>query len=247
MKAILEVCAGCIESVLAARRGGAFRVELCSGLDEGGITPSAGFIEAAVAVPELRKHVLIRPRGGDFLYTDVEKKVICRDIEYVKNLGVDGVVIGALTADGSIDLPAMRDFMKAAEGIDVTFHRAFDMCNDASRALEQIVDLGCSRILTSGLASTAEEGIPLLKKLVEQAAGRISIMPGCGVNAQNASKIICQTGATEIHASARALQKSMMRFRHEGVEMGKSGVDEYARMVTSEEKVRAIVNNLSQI
>ena len=244
MKAVLEVCAGCIESVLVAQKGGAYRVELCSGLDEGGITPSTGFIEAAVAVPNLLKHVLIRPRGGDFLYTEAEKRVIWRDIECIKRLGVDGVVIGALNADGGIDMEAMRDFMKAAEGIDVTFHRAFDLCNDASRALEQIIGLGCSRVLTSGLAATAEAGIPVLKNLIKQAAGRISIMPGCGVNAQNAAKIIADTGAREIHASARGTLLSLMNFRHDGVGMGKSGVDEYARMATSEEKVQAIVESL---
>ena len=246
MKAVLEVCAGCIESVFSAQRGGAYRVELCSGLDEGGITPSVGFVEAAVAVPGLRKHVLIRPRGGDFLYTEAEKRVIRRDIEYIKTLGVDGVVIGALRADGEIDMDAMRDFMKAAEGVDVTFHRAFDLCSDPKKALEQIIDLGCHHILTSGLAATAEAGIPLLKELVEQANGRISIMPGCGVNAQNAAKIIAETGAKEIHASARGELRSLMEFRHDGVGMGKSGVDEYARMATSEEKVRAIVASLGE-
>ena len=244
MKAVLEVCAGCVESVLAAQRGGAYRVELCSGLDEGGITPSVGFIETAVALSNLKKHVLIRPRGGDFLYTETEKRVIWRDIEFIKNLGVDGVVIGALKADGEIDMETMRDFMKAAEGVDVTFHRAFDLCKNPYKALDQIVDLGCSRVLTSGLAATAEEGIPLLKQLIIQADGVLSIMPGCGVNALNAAKIIKETGAKEIHASARGLLSSLMQFRHQGVEMGKSGVDEYARMATSESKVRAIVETL---
>ena len=247
MGAILEVCAGCIESVFSAQRGGAFRVELCSGLDEGGMTPSVGFVKEAVAVPNLRKHVLIRPRGGDFLYTAAEKKVMCRDIEYIKGLGVDGVVVGALNADGGIDMDGMRDFMAAAEGIDVTFHRAFDLCANPSFALEQIIDLGCSRVLTSGTAATAEEGVFLLKQLVEQARGRISLMPGCGVNEQNAAKIILETGATEIHASARGLFESKMTFRHGGVGMGKSGVDEYARMATSEEKVKAIVHSLALI
>ena len=244
MKAILEVCAGCIESVYAAQKGGAYRVELCSGLDEGGITPSVGYIEEAMAVPNLKKQVLIRPRGGDFLYTEAERKVICRDIEMARRLGVDGVVIGALDADGNIDMSAMRDFMSAAEGLDVTFHRAFDMCSHPLAALEQIISLGCHRILTSGQASTAENGVPFLRKLVELAADRISIMPGCGVNASNAAFIIRETGANEIHASARGTLGSLMRFRHNGVEMGKSGVDEYARMATMEQKVRAIVDSL---
>ena len=244
MKAVLEVCAGCIESVFAAQRGGAYRVELCSGLDEGGLTPSAGFLESAVAIGGIRKHVLIRPRGGDFLYTKAEQHVICRDIEFAKSLGADGVVIGALDADGHIDMQAMKDFMQAAEGVDVTFHRAFDLCDNPKEALCQIISLGCSRILTSGLSVTAEKGIPVLRELVDLAGDRISIMPGCGVNASNAAKIIHETGAKEIHASARGRLQSAMRFRHEGVEMGKSGVDEYARMATSEEMVKAIVERL---
>ena len=244
MEAVLEVCAGCIESVYAAQKGGAYRVELCSGLDEGGITPSFGFVEAAVAVTDMKKQVLIRPRGGDFLYTEAEKRVICRDIEFMKTLGVDGVVIGALNEEGNVDMKAMVEFMKAAEGLDVTFHRAFDLCRDPREALEQIISLGCNRILTSGLAPTAVEGIPVLSDLVKLAAGRLSIMPGCGVNALNAVKILKETGAHEIHASARGELRSLMKFRHEGVGMGKSGVDEYARMATSEENVKAIVCQL---
>ena len=247
MKTDLEVCAGCIESVFAAQQGGAYRVELCSGLDEGGITPSVGFVEAALSVPNLKKNVLIRPRGGDFLYTNAEKKVILRDIEFMKSLGVDGVVIGALSADGSIDMEAMRDFMEAASGIDVTFHRAFDLCRNPQEGLEQIIDLGCKRILTSGQAATAEQGIPVLNELVSAANHRISIMPGCGVNAQNAAEIIAKTGAVEIHASARAQLSSLMQFRIGGVGMGKSGVDEYARMATSESKVSDIVSALNRL
>lgn len=244
MSAILEVCTGCIESVWAAQRGGAQRVELCSGLDEGGLTPSMGFIRAAVAVEGIKKHVLIRPRGGDFLYTPAEHEVIVEDILAAKQAGVDGVVIGALTEEGDVDLVAMARYMEAAEGVAVTFHRAFDLCRDPRRALEDIISLGCHHVLTSGTAASAEAGIPLLRELVEQSRGRISIMPGCGVGPQNAAKIVGETGVTEIHASSRDVLPSLMRFRHDGVGMGKAGVDEYARMATSEHKVREIVAQL---
>lgn len=244
MNAVLEVCAGCIESVSAARRGGAYRVELCSGLDEGGVTPSAGFVRAALEEPGIYKHVLVRPRGGDFLYTAREQQVICRDIETLRQMGVDGIVVGALTSEGEIDMEAMKQFMMASEGIPVTFHRAFDMCRNPERALEQIIELGCSRLLTSGLSSTAEAGIAKLRSLNEQAAGRMVIMPGCGVNAQNAAKIIAETGVREIHASARLRVESLMTFRNVGVEMGKAGADEYSHMMTSESVVRAIVQQL---
>lgn len=244
MKAILEVCTGCIESVYAAQRGGAQRVELCSGLDEGGVTPSLGFIKAAVAVDGIKKHVLIRPRGGDFLYTPAEQDVMVQDILEAKAAGVDGVVIGALNADGHIDMPTMERLMQAAEGVDVTFHRAFDLCCHPQQALEDIIALGCKHLLTSGTAASAEAGIPLLRELIAQSNGRISIMPGCGVGPQNAAKIIQSTGATEIHASSRDVLLSQMRYRHEGVGMGKAGVDEYARMATSEEKVRQIVESI---
>lgn len=244
MNAVLEVCAGCIESVSAARRGGAYRVELCSGLDEGGVTPSAGFVRAALEEPGIYKHVLVRPRGGDFLYTAREQQVICQDIETLRQMGVDGIVVGALTSEGEIDMEAMKQFMMASEGIPVTFHRAFDMCRNPERALEQIIELGCSRLLTSGLSSTAEAGIAKLRSLNEQAAGRMVIMPGCGVNAQNAAKIIAETGVREIHASARLRVESSMTFRNVGVEMGKAGADEYSRMMTSESVVRAIVQQL---
>lgn len=240
----LEVCTGSYQSVLAAREGGAHRIELCSGLDEGGLTPSIGLIRAALQVQGIRKHVLIRPRGGDFLYTSAERSIITADIVAAREAGVDGVVIGALTADGDIDVAACREWMDAAEGIDVTFHRAFDMCRDSHQALEQIVELGCSRILTSGTAATAEAGIPMLRQLIKQAAGRITIMPGCGVSPDNAARIIAESGAVEIHASARASYPSQMQFRHQGVSMGKAGADEYATMETSVEKVRTIVERI---
>lgn len=241
---ILEICAGSVESAIAARDGGAQRIELCAALEIGGITPSAGIIAEARKVEGISLNVIIRPRGGDFLYNSYEAESMIYDIQLCKKLGVDGVVIGALTADGDIDTALCRRLIDAADGMSVTFHRAFDMCRNPQQALEELIALGCDRVLTSGQATTAEAGIPLLKELVEQAAGRISIMPGCGVNSLNAARILQETGATEIHASARKSVGSGMRFRHSGVSMGNPDSDEYARKETDAQEVRTIVKSI---
>ena len=242
--AILEICAGSVESAIAARDGGAKRIELCAALEVGGVTPSAGVIAEARKVEGLVLNVIIRPRGGDFLYNEYEVACMEEDIRTCKRLGADGVVIGALTAEGDIDKDACKRLIDTADGMSVTFHRAFDMCRNPQEALEELISLGCDRVLTSGLASTAEAGIPLLKQLVEQAAGRIIIMPGCGVNSKNAAMILNATGAEEIHASARKSVGSGMVFRHSGVSMGNPDSDEYARKETDVNEVRAIVNNI---
>ena len=243
--ALLEICAGSVESTIAARDGGAARVELCAALEVGGVTPSAGTIAQARKVNGIALNVLIRPRGGDFLYNANEVACMEQDIRTCKELGVDGVVIGALTADGNIDTATCRKLIAAADGMSVTFHRAFDMCCNPQKALEDIISMGCNRVLTSGQAATAEAGMPLLKGLVEQAAGRIIIMPGCGVNKQNATRIIAGTNCIEIHASARKSVGSNMVFRHAGVSMGSPDSDEYARMETSKEEVKAIVGSIA--
>ena len=242
--AILEICAGSVESAIAARDGGAKRIELCAALEIGGVTPSAGLIAEARKIEGLVLNVIIRPRSGDFLYNEYEVACMLQDIRTCKQLGVDGVVIGALTADGDIDTAICKQLITAADGMSVTFHRAFDMCRDASKALEELIELGCDRVLTSGQAATAETGIPLLKKLVEQANGRIIIMPGCGVNSNNAANILHATGAGEIHASARKSVGSGMIFRHSGVSMGNPDSDEYARKETDADEVRAIKKSI---
>ena len=245
MTALLEICTGSYDGVLTAARCGAARVELCSGLDEGGLTPSAGLIRSVCALEGIRKHVLIRPRGGDFLYTPEELRIMETDIRMAHELGADGVVVGALTADGDVDEEAAERLVEAAGGMSVTFHRAFDLCADPFAALESIIRLGFHRLLTSGRAATAEKGIPLLRQLVEQAAGRISVMPGCGVGPGNAALILREAGAREIHASARERMDSRMRYRLNDVTMGKNDSDEYSRLETSEEKVRDIVQSLA--
>ena len=185
----IEICANSVESAIEAQRGGAYRVELCAGIPEGGTTPSYGEIKMARELLSIRLHVIIRPRGGDFLYTPLEQSIMLHDIDMARQLGADGVVFGCLTPDGDIDLPLMERLMKASEGMSVTFHRAFDMCRNPRKALEKIIALGCDRILTSGQQATAEKGISLLKELNVQADGRIIIMPGCGVNSDNIRKI----------------------------------------------------------
>ena len=245
MSNILEVCAGDIESVRAAAEGGAARVELCSALGEGGVTPSIGFIRQALKVTGVKVHVLIRPRGGDFLYTDEEVDCMVDDIIAAREAGVHGVVIGALDADGNVDTKACRRMVEAAGGINVTFHRAFDLCRDRKTALEEIIALGCNRVLTSGQASSAKEGAAVLAELVTQAHNRITILAGAGVGPNNAAGIIAASGTNEVHASARHSVGSKMRYRHEGVSMGVPGSDEYSRKVTSAEIVKEIVTNIN--
>ena len=241
---ILEICAGSVESAIAARDGGAQRIELCAALEVGGVTPSAGVIAEARKIEDLVLNVIIRPRGGDFLYNEYEAVCMEHDIRTCKALGVDGVVIGALTPDGDIDTALCRRLIAAADGMSITFHRAFDMCRNAGKALEELIAIGCHRVLTSGRAATAMEGTTLLKELVKQADGRIIIMPGCGVSSANAAAILQATGATEIHASARKNVGSGMLFRHSGVSMGNPDSDEYARKETDVNEVRAIVNSI---
>ena len=246
-KPVLEVCAGDIESVYAASEGGAARVELCSALGEGGVTPSIGFIRQALRVPELKVHVLIRPRGGDFLYTPEEVDAMVEDIRACREAGAHGVVIGALTPNGDIDITACRRMIETADGMSVTFHRAFDLCRNADEALNTIIELGCDRLLTSGQAASALEGTPLLKHLTDKADGRLIILAGGGVSPENATEILKKSGTNELHASARATFASPMRYRKAGVAMGSPDSDEYSRQVTSREIVARIVEGINSV
>ena len=205
MKNLLEVCCGNLDSVRAAVEGGAPRVELCRALELDGLTPAPEDLrEARRLFPELTIHVLIRPRAGDFCYTPREVEAMSGDIEAALDCGADGVVIGCLTPAGDVDVPAMRVLMEAADGRPVTFHRAFDLCRNPLSALEDIIGLGCRRILTSGQAPVAAEGTDLIRELRSRAQGRIGLLPGCGVNPGNARRILELTGCREIHASASA-------------------------------------------
>lgn len=242
-----EVCANSVESCVEAQRGGADRVELCAGIPEGGTTPSYGdIVMARKLLITTKLHVIIRPRGGDFLYSDLEREIMLEDVRMARRLGVDGVVFGVLTFDGDIDMDFMRQLMAESEGMSVTFHRAFDVCRNPFVALEQIIELGCDRILTSGQMPKAEDGVDLLKQLVEKAGDRIIIMPGCGVNAGNIAKIAQITGAKEFHFSARSKHESGMQFRKSRVSMGGSVmIDEYSHDVTDELIVKDIIAKLN--
>jgi copper homeostasis protein len=247
-KSKIEICANSVESAVKAQEGGAYRVELCAGIPEGGTTPSFGEIRMARQLLQHTKlHVIIRPRGGDFLYTQLEQEIMLHDIKVARQLGADGVVFGCLTAEGNVDIPAMKKLMNAVGDMSVTFHRAFDMCREPKEALEQIIELGCHRILTSGTEANAVKGIPTLKELVEQADGRIIIMPGCGVNPDNILQIAEETGAKEFHFSGRSSQESDMIFRNPKVSMGGTvKIEEYQKDVTDPEIVKAAVAELAK-
>ena len=243
----IEICANSVESAVKAQEGGAYRVELCAGIPEGGTTPSFGDIRMARQLLQNTKlHVIIRPRGGDFLYSPLELEIMLHDIKVARQLGADGVVFGCLTAEGDIDIPAMKMLMNAVGDMSVTFHRAFDMCKNPQEALEQIIALGCSRILTSGQEPNAVKGIPLLKELVKQADGRIIIMPGCGVNPSNILHISEETGACEFHFSGRSTFESGMIYRNPKVSMGGTvKIEEYEKDVTNPDIVKAALAELA--
>lgn len=205
---ILEICCSNIESVIAAREGGASRVELCSALETGGVTPSEGFIRKAVELFPGPVVVLIRPRSGDYVYSSEEIDIMVDDIHTSIATGADGVVVGALDKEGNIDTAACKRFVEAADGHTVVFHRAFDMVSDPLAALQTLVNLGFNRILTSGCKPTVTEGCPTLVQLNKAAHGRITIMPGGGVTAANASAILAATGCREIHASAKTMKNA---------------------------------------
>ncbi len=208
---LLEIAANSVASALAAQQGGADRVELCTALELGGLTPSHAQIALARERLRIPLYVLIRPRAGDFLYGDLEGETMQRDIEACAALGCDGVVLGALDAEGEVDVPRCRTLVATAGKLGVTFHRAFDLCRDPARALEDIVALGCERVLTSGAQASAIEGAALIRELVAQAAGRLAVMPGAGITAQNIAALAAATGAREFHASAKSRQPSGMR------------------------------------
>lgn len=201
----IEICCSSLEEVLQAERAGAYRVELCSAIALGGLTPSYGVISSVVeSVKTIKVNVLIRVREGGFCYNEEEIDAMCRDIEFCRKAGVDGVVIGALTAQGDIDMKACGKMIEAAQGMSITFHRAFDVCGDSEKALEDIISLGCDRLLTSGMEQDAEQGAKHIAELVEQAKGRIIIMPGAGIRPNNIAWIEEMTAATEFHSTAAA-------------------------------------------
>lgn len=216
--ALLEVAASSLTSALAAQAGGAGRVELCGQLADGGVTPSYGLVATARDRLRIPLYVLVRPRSGDFLYDEAEFELMQRDIEACVRLGCDGVVIGALDADAGVDLAGCRALIAAAGGLGVTFHRAFDAARDPARALEDLIALGCERVLTSGGQRSALDGAAHIAALVQQAAGRVRIMAGAGLRPENVADVLARSRADELHASARGLCRSTMRWRNERLE-----------------------------
>jgi copper homeostasis protein len=242
----IEICVDSVEGALAAQRGGADRVELCDNLMEGGTTPSAGTIKLARKLLTIGIQVIIRPRAGDFLYSDVEMDVMREDIRVAKQLRADGVVIGCLTAAGDIDVPRTRELIELARPLNVTFHRAFDMCREPRQALEDLVSLGVDRVLTSGQEASCLEGLDLLAELNRQAAARIIVLPGGGITPRNVRRIVEATGVSEVHLSARSSVESRMEFRNPRVFMGGTlRPPEFSWKTTDERAVRSIVESLS--
>ncbi|QJD97975.1 copper homeostasis protein CutC [Mucilaginibacter robiniae] len=245
----LEVCANSVASALAAQNGGAHRVELCENLHEGGTTPSHGQVKIARELLHIKLHALLRPRLGDFLYTDIEFQIMLADLHYLVSAGCDGVVLGILNADSTVDVPRCRILIDIAKqhGLSVTFHRAFDLCADMDQALEDVIQLGCDRILTSGGKTTAIEGANKIAHLIQKAAGRIIIMPGAGISELNAADLVHYTGATEIHSSARTQLQSAMTYHNSAIIFGNSKyADDYAIDVTGTEVVKRLLAKVNQ-
>jgi copper homeostasis protein len=237
-----EVCVDGADGVLAAQAAGADRVELCSALSEGGLTPSAGLLATVLDVATIDVNVLIRPRGGDFIYDRHEIRAMRRDIEAVAAAGAHGIVIGALTADGDVDAAVCRELLSDAGGLSVTFHRAFDLARHPREALAAILDLGADRLLTSGQEASAVDGAPLIAALVEAAADRLAVMPGGGVTAANIRRLLEVTGASEVHFSARTTVDSPARHRNPRVAMGgTAGANEYTRRRTSQAAIESLI------
>ena len=242
----LEICLESVDSVIASDRGGAQRVEPCANLLEGGTTPSAGTIRAARENAKIAINVMIRPRGGDFLYTDAEFASMQHDICMAKDLGADGIVLGLLRPDGTVDVERTRQLVELAKPLPVTFHRAIDVSRDLLEALEDVISTGAACVLTSGGQLSVVDGAAMVAKLIEAAKNRIVVMPGCGIRPDNILSILETTGADEVHVALAEELPSGMQFRKAEIPMG--GVDgrEYVRFVTQEDAVRNIVNILNQ-
>lgn len=239
---LVEACVDSVSSALAAQLGGASRVELCANLVEGGTTPSAGTIAVARERLQIDLFVIIRPRGGDFLYAPHEFDTMLKDISLARQLEADGVVIGALSPNGTIDQEGTRRLLEAARPLPVTFHRAFDLTRDLAESLEDLLSLGVDRVLTSGGEATALEGVDTLAKLVRRADGRIGILAGGGVNETNVTELVARSGVREVHVRVAERRESAMKHRNERVVFGKPHTpDEYSRLETSEERIRRVV------
>jgi len=237
---ILEVCVNSAISAIEARKGGADRVELCENMHDGGTTPSTGTIRFTRKAIDIGLFVMIRPRGGDFLYSEAEFEIMKEDIRVAKKLGVDGMVFGILLPDGRIDKERMKVLADLSRPMSVTCHRAFDMTEDPFLALDELIGIGIDRILTSGQKTSAAEGTGLIKELIEKSSGRIIIMPGGGVKEYNINRLIRETGAKEIHVQLNKQETSRMIFHRSGILMGQPGQPEFEYTITDWERIRKI-------
>lgn len=243
---LVEACVDSIESARAAEAGGAGRLELCDNLAEGGTTPSAGVIAVCREQVGIPLFVLIRARGGDFLYSEADADAMVCDVGVARELGADGVVVGGLRADGSLDLELTRRLVDAARPMGVTFHRAFDVCRDPDEALEELIAMGVDRVLTSGQAATASDGASTIARLVERAGGRIGILAGGGVNEENAAALVAATGVREIHVRCVSPRPIPMRHRNPRVTFQRSVTpDDDVRMVTDAARIRRVIDATS--
>ncbi|HEV8284356.1 MAG TPA: copper homeostasis protein CutC [Chitinophagaceae bacterium] len=239
---IIEIATSDFETTKAAVKGGADRIELCANLDEGGTTASYGTIYQCRESFDVLIYPIIRPRGGDFLYSDDEYEIILHDVKLCKQLGCDGIVIGLLNADGTIDVKRTAAIIEIAYPMGVTFHRAFDRCRDPFEAMEQLIQIGCERILTSGQKPGAPDGIELIAQLNQKADHRIVIMPGSGVRKENIKTLAEKTGCTEFHSSLRNKTKSKMEFIHPSFE---NSSESYMNNSIDPAEVAALRNALS--
>lgn len=246
MKKVLENCSNSVQSSIEAQKGGAIRVELCDNLAEGGTTPSLSQIQLTRENIDIQLNVIIRPRGGDFLYSDLEFESMKQDIHHCGKSKCDGVVIGILNADGTVDIERNKILVNIAReyNMSVTFHRAFDRCADLFKSLEDIINLGCDRILTSGGRKTALEGKEVIKKLIEQANGRIIIMPGSGINENNITELVEATGLIEFHGSFRSRYNGKMQYQTELLD---SYEEEYTILQTDAQKVKLAIENANKL
>ncbi len=241
----VEICVDSPAGAMAAERGGADRVELCANLLEGGTTPSAGCLAAVRRAVKIGLHVIIRPRGGDFLYAAEEIDVMREDIRVAKSLGADGIVLGCLTAEGGIDRKLTAELIALSRPLKVTFHRAFDMCRDARAGLEDLVSLGVDILLTSGQEESCLEGAETIAALQKQAAGRIVVMAGGGITPRNVGRIVAATGVNTVHLSARRTLESAMQHRNPRSFMGGAlRPPEFSLKTTDESAVRSVVESL---
>lgn len=247
MKKKLEICSYSVESAVLAEQYGADRIELCDNYSEGGTTPSYGAVKYAIDKLGIPTNVMVRPRGGDFLYSDVDYEIMKMEVKQMREMGAHGVVIGFLQANGDIDVERTKEIRDLAGPMEVTFHRAFDMCRAPLQALEQLIEIGVTRILSSGTRVNVVAGMDFLAQMVEQAGDRIIIMPGCGLSPDNIEALLQKTNAIEVHSASKTFEPSKMEYFNPHVSMGGvANVDEYKTVSLHEGKVRAMVEVLKR-